>query len=118
MSMSRMRKQLFLSSCLALIITVVAACPGVCAKSDKKERMLETELQAQLMAFAEQRILSETPNVFICVSSFNPDAQRLYQRLGYEVIGELRDYIVAGHSEILLRKSIAPLNDFGRAEEP
>lgn len=67
---------------------------------------------SQLMNFVEKRIFSETPNVFICVSSFNPDAQRLYQRLGYEVIGELRDYIIAGHSEILLRKTIAPFNEF------
>jgi hypothetical protein len=29
--------------------------------------------------------------------------------MGYEVIGELKDYIVAGHSEILLRKSTGPL---------
>ena len=67
---------------------------------------------SKLLAFAEERIFSEVPNVFICVSSFNEKAQRLYRRLGYEVVGELRDYIVAGHSEILLRKTIAPLRDF------
>jgi ribosomal-protein-alanine N-acetyltransferase len=66
-------------------------------------------LGSRLVAFAEQRILSEVPNVFMCVSSFNHDARRLYQRLGYQVIGELTDYIVRGHSEILLRKSIGPL---------
>lgn len=67
---------------------------------------------SQLMAFAEQRIFKETPNVFICVSSFNPKAFKFYQDLGYEVVGELKDYIVAGHSEILLRKSISPLREF------
>lgn len=66
----------------------------------------------QLVAFAEERILAEAPNVFICVSSFNGGAQRLYERLGYEVIGELKDYIVAGHSEVLLRKTIGPLAGF------
>jgi ribosomal protein S18 acetylase RimI-like enzyme len=66
----------------------------------------------KLLDFAEQRILSETPNVFMCVSSFNENAQRLYQRLGYDVVGKLKDYIVSGHSEILLRKTISPLNDF------
>ena len=35
-----------------------------------------------------------------------------YWRLGYDVVGELHDYIVAGHAEILLRKTIAPLNGF------
>jgi len=67
---------------------------------------------SQLLAFAEERIFSETPNVFMCVSSFNSDAQRLYRRLGYEVIGELKDYIVVGHSEILMRKTIAALSEF------
>ena len=67
---------------------------------------------SQLMAFAETRIFSETPNAFIMVSSFNPDAQRLYNRLGFETIGELKDFIIPGHSEYLLRKSIAPLTEF------
>lgn len=69
-------------------------------------------LGAALMARAEERIFAATPNVFICVSSFNPGARRLYQRLGYEEIGELKDWIVAGHSEILMRKTIGPLNGF------
>jgi ribosomal-protein-alanine N-acetyltransferase len=67
---------------------------------------------SKFLAFAEDRIFREAPNVFICVSSFNDRAQRLYRRLGYEVIGELKDYIIAGHAEILLRKTISPLNDF------
>ena len=65
-----------------------------------------------LLKFAEDRIFSETPNVFMCVSSFNKEAQKLYKRLGYEIIGELKDYIVSGYSEILLRKTAAPLTDF------
>jgi ribosomal protein S18 acetylase RimI-like enzyme len=69
---------------------------------------------SKLMAFAEERILSETPNVFICVSSFNEKARRLYQRLGYQIVGELKDYIVSGHSEILLRKTISPLYEFAK----
>jgi len=70
-----------------------------------------------LMRFAEDRILSQTPNVFICVSSFNPRAERLYRRLGYQVIGELKDWIVAGHSEILLRKTAGPLYGFQPGRE-
>ncbi len=67
---------------------------------------------ARFIVYLEQRIFSEQPNVFICVSSFNHEAKRLYERLGYETIGELKDYIVSGHSEILMRKTIAPLNEF------
>jgi ribosomal protein S18 acetylase RimI-like enzyme len=73
-------------------------------------------LGSRLVEFAEQRILAESPNVFMCVSSFNRDARRLYERLGYRMVGELTDYIVQGHSEILLRKSVGPLAGFhGRA---
>lgn len=66
----------------------------------------------QLMVFAEERIFRVSPNAFIMVSSFNPDAKRLYNRLGYLTVGELDDYIVPGHSEYLLRKSIAPITEF------
>jgi [ribosomal protein S18]-alanine N-acetyltransferase len=66
----------------------------------------------QLITFLENRIYQVSPNVFMCVSDFNTDAQRLYKRMGYEVIGEIKNYIVAGHSEILLRKTIGALNDF------
>jgi ribosomal-protein-alanine N-acetyltransferase len=66
-------------------------------------------LGSRLVEFAEQRILRESPNVFLCVSSFNHNARRLYERLGYKVVGELTDYIVRGHSEILLRKTRGPL---------
>lgn len=66
----------------------------------------------QLMTFAETRIFQEAPNAFIMVSSFNPNAERLYHRLGFKTIGELKDYIIPGHSEFLLRKSIAPLTEF------
>ena len=47
--------------------------------------------------------------MFMCVSSFNQDARRLYERLGYHEVGELTNYIVEGHSEILLRKTRGPL---------
>ena len=66
----------------------------------------------RLVAYAEERVFREAPNVFICVSSFNPGAQRFYRSLGYEAIGELKDFVVRGHSEILLRKTIAPCREF------
>lgn len=69
-------------------------------------------LGRRLLAFAEERIFRESPNVFLCVSSFNTGAQRLYLRLGYELIGEFKDYIVRGHSELLMRKTRGPLREF------
>ncbi|UCF71574.1 MAG: GNAT family N-acetyltransferase [candidate division WOR-3 bacterium] len=71
----------------------------------------------RFMEYLERRIFSEQPNVFICVSSFNRDARRLYERLGYETIGELRDYIVKGHSEILMRKTVSPLSEFWKLKK-
>jgi len=68
-----------------------------------------TGVGTALVAFAEERIFREHRNVFICVSDFNPGARRLYERLGYRLVGELFDYLVAGHSELLLRKSRGPL---------
>jgi ribosomal-protein-alanine N-acetyltransferase len=65
-----------------------------------------------LMDFAENTILRLHPNIFLCVSSFNQEAQRFYLSRGYEVVGELRDYVVQGHDEILMRKSIGPMNQF------
>jgi ribosomal protein S18 acetylase RimI-like enzyme len=65
-----------------------------------------------LIRFAEDRIFRDYPNVFIMCSSFNPRACALYKRLGYEYIGELKDYVVRGHSEILLRKTRCPIREF------
>ncbi len=67
---------------------------------------------ARLLEFAEKRIFRDSPNVFLCVSGFNPRAQKFYARLGYERIGELKDYVIAGESEFLMRKSIGPKDQF------
>ncbi|MCG3118641.1 MAG: hypothetical protein ALAOOOJD_00881 [bacterium] len=69
-------------------------------------------LGSRLIAFAEKRIFSEKPNVFMCVSSFNKKARQLYHRLGYQRIGVIKNFIVAGHDEILLRKTTGPLANF------
>lgn len=75
-------------------------------------------LGTRLIRAAEERIFRASPNVFMCVSSFNPAAHRLYERLGYQVVGELADYIVRGHAEILLRKTIGPLAEFIPTAQP
>ncbi|HUQ18359.1 MAG TPA: GNAT family N-acetyltransferase [Gemmatimonadaceae bacterium] len=69
-------------------------------------------LGSQLVAFAEERIFKDSPNSFLCVSSFNTNARRLYERLGYRYVGELADYVVAGHSELLFRKTRGPWAEF------
>jgi ribosomal protein S18 acetylase RimI-like enzyme len=72
------------------------------------------------LCWAEARIFQKHRNVLLCVSSFNRGAARLYRRLGYKTIGRLRDYVVAGHDEILLRKTLGPLSavEGSRPREP
>ena len=60
---------------------------------------------SRLLAYAEERIFRESPNVFLCVSSFNADAQRFYERHGYEQVGILKDLVITGSSELLMRKT-------------
>jgi ribosomal protein S18 acetylase RimI-like enzyme len=67
-----------------------------------------------LVRWAEDRIFRDSPNVFIWVSSFNAGARSLYERLGFEPAGVLRDFIVPGHDEILLRKTRGAWADFRR----
>jgi [ribosomal protein S18]-alanine N-acetyltransferase len=64
------------------------------------------------LAWAEERIFRESPNVFLCVSDFNAGALRLYQRLGYRLVGELPDFLVSGSAELLLRKTRGPWSAF------
>ena len=68
----------------------------------------------KLIHWAEEKIFRESPNVFLCVSSFNLHAQDLYDRLGYRRVGELTDFVVKGHSEFLMRKTRGPLREFKR----
>lgn len=62
--------------------------------------------------YMEELIFRSAPNVFICASSFNKRAQKLYQGLGYEVVGILKNYVIKGADEVLMRKTRGPLNDF------
>jgi len=66
----------------------------------------------RMLAFAEQRIGRESPNVFLCVSSFNTEARKFYERQGFQQVGELPDFLIPGHSEILMLKSKGPWSTF------
>lgn len=54
MSIRRVENRVLLLSCLVVILALTCACPGFSAKPEKKYKMLETELQAELMAFADR----------------------------------------------------------------
>ena len=84
----------------------------VCVAADARSSGIGSKLVALDPAFAEERIFRQFPNVFLCVSSINPRARQLYERLGYKLVGELDDYLVRGYSEFLMRKSAGPLVEF------
>ena len=65
-----------------------------------------------LLEFCERKILKKFPNVFLCVSSFNLQAQKLYYKLGYKKIGELKYHVVQGYDEFILQKHTSSLTDF------
>lgn len=60
---------------------------------------------AALLAQAE-RFFPGARHIFLCVSSFNPRARQLYERLGYREVGVLDDYVIPGASEILMHKRL------------
>ena len=62
----------------------------------------------KLLQFCEERILKFSPNVFICVSSFNSGAIKLYYEFGFKLIGEMENFVKEGFTELLLRKTVGP----------
>ncbi|MDH5365892.1 MAG: GNAT family N-acetyltransferase [Cyclobacteriaceae bacterium] len=69
-----------------------------------------------LLEFSEQRVFKESPNVFLCVSSFNDKAQPFYQKMGYQKIGVIENYLISGLSEILMRKTKGPVFGYNQTD--
>lgn len=65
-----------------------------------------------LLHFCEEKILHYSPNIFICVSSFNTSALQLYLKFGFEQVGQLSNFVKEGYTELLLRKTVGPLNGY------
>ena len=59
-----------------------------------------------LLDFAENMYRPASKHIFLCVSSFNQQAQKFYLTNGYETVGEFKDYIVDGYSELLMHKRL------------
>lgn len=66
----------------------------------------------KMIDFAESIIFKVLPNAFVCYSDIDERPGALYKKLGYELVGNLHDYNIRGHDEILLRKSVAPKSEF------
>jgi len=57
-----------------------------------------------MMDFFEQKVFLTSENAFLCVSSFNTKAKKFYSKRGYTIIGVLKDFVIEGKNEILMRK--------------
>jgi [ribosomal protein S18]-alanine N-acetyltransferase len=64
------------------------------------------KLGAEILKYAENVAHQTSEHMFLCVSSFNSRARHFYEKNGYETVGELRDYIIKGESEIIMHKRL------------
>ncbi len=62
-----------------------------------------------LVRFAEKSTVRFSPNLYLCVSSFNRKAQAFYKNLGYQRIGIIPDLLVRGSSEHIYWKRLSQL---------
>lgn len=61
-----------------------------------------------LLAHLESVVFRRAKNLFVCVSDFNHQARRFYERNGYTEIGPILHLLIPGSSEILLRNTTGP----------
>jgi [ribosomal protein S18]-alanine N-acetyltransferase len=60
----------------------------------------------EMLQFADKLSRRNARHIFLCVSSFNARARKLYERLGYKMVGELKAYVIPGASELLMHKRL------------
>ncbi len=92
------------------VIQMKGACTGYLKSIAVKQAWRHKHVGGRLMDLVEEKIFKVHNNVFLCVSSFNTRARRFYQQRGYEEVGVLKDYLVKGYDEILMRKTAGPIN--------
>lgn len=58
----------------------------------------------KLLSFFEETVFVRYSKVFLVVADFNPEARRLYERLGYRQVGAIPGLYKAGVTEYLMMK--------------
>lgn len=94
------------------IVIMTGAWVGYIRSIVIKQEWRDQGVGTKALAFLEAEIFKKYPNVFLSVSSFNPKAKTLYLKLGYEEIGELKDYVIPGQSESIMRKTVGSLQGY------
>jgi ribosomal protein S18 acetylase RimI-like enzyme len=97
-----------------VVLAMRGGFPGYIQSIGVHEEWRSRRVGSVLLSRVESRVFEETPNVFLCVSSFNPRARRFYEANGYGHVGTIPDYVVPGHDELIMRKSVGPLATFHR----
>jgi ribosomal protein S18 acetylase RimI-like enzyme len=58
----------------------------------------------KLLRFFEETVFTDHSKVFLVVADFNPEARRLYERLGYQQVGAIPGLYKDGVTEHLMMK--------------
>jgi ribosomal protein S18 acetylase RimI-like enzyme len=58
----------------------------------------------KLLAFFEETVFVDNAKVFLVVADFNPEAQRLYEQMGYKQVGVIPGLYKEGVTEHLMMK--------------
>jgi diamine N-acetyltransferase len=61
---------------------------------------------SRVIAWFEAEARLKGRSAWLCVSAFNPAAQRLYQAHGFELVATLGDLVRDGDDELLMRKRL------------
>lgn len=88
-----------------VILQVTGSFKGYIQTLCVSESMRNKGLGKKLLEYAEARIHRISPNLFICVSTFNTRALKLYEDFGFSRVGILNNFLKEGFDEILLRKT-------------
>ena len=75
-------------------------------------------LGTQLIAHVETVLFPDTDNIYLTVSDINPQAQRLYARLGYSQVGAMPNWNLEEQTEFIYRKTRRPIQAAMRARSP
>lgn len=70
-----------------------------------REEMRGLGIGKKLLRFAEDLCFQTTSKIFLVVADFNPDAKRLYERVGYIEVGVIPSLYRQGIDECLMMKA-------------
>ncbi len=65
----------------------------------------------KLLQFFEEGVFADSAKAFLVVADFNPDARRLYERLGWRQVGAIPGLYREGVTEYLMMKERGPAAD-------